>query len=405
MLQPSDVSHALCTAPWCNESDGYVTVVQVYNEAWRFHALFPLHYSAHSSTLRQSFCKSESPDMASSAPCPIWKTAAVMEEQSGSDREVLDSPRAGGKYSIGRTAAASLDSRDNLFKMKLTSLLVERRRVGEQVPEITSTTIEEAEGKKILPVSERGDRTLRFLHDRTKHAGDQIRILPTEDTVLALNDSLLVGQIPVKYDMTPYYYTLQLLATSESQNIQEVLFLLQYLDSQNWISFSYGNTSILTVQGHARLADLDTKHIHSSRAFVAMWFDESMVEAWRNGIRRGVMDAGYEPIRIDQREHVNKIDDEIIAEIRRSRFVVADFSQGETGARGGVYCEAGFAHGLNIPVIFSCQKRNLDDVHFDIRQYNHIVWETPEELRRSLASRISAVIGDGPHRKEPVLAS
>ena len=33
-----------------------------------------------------------------------------------------------------------------------------------------------------------------------------------------------------------------------------------------------------------------------------------------------------EPVRIDQKERLNKIDDEIIAEIRRSRFLVADFT-------------------------------------------------------------------------------
>ena len=66
------------------------------------------------------------------------------------------------------------------------------------------------------------------------------------------------------------------------------------------------------------------------------------------------------------------------------------------GARGGVYYETGFAHGLGIPVIFTCQKNGLDEVHFDTRQYNHIVWETPEELRNQLAKRIAAVLGDGP---------
>ena len=130
-----------------------------------------------------------------------------------------------------------------------------------------------------------------------------------------------------------------------------------------------------------------------------MWFHDSTQKAWEEGIKRGIEDAGYEAVRIDQKEHTNKIDDEIIAEIRRSRFIVADFTQGKDGARGGVYYEAGFAHGLGIEVIFTCRKDALGDVHFDTRQYNHIVWETPEELRRGLAARISAVIGDGPYKE------
>jgi hypothetical protein len=52
-----------------------------------------------------------------------------------------------------------------------------------------------------------------------------------------------------------------------------------------------------------------------------------------------------------------------------------------------------------MPVIFTCRKDAIDKVHFDTRQYNHIVWETPEELRDRLAKRISATIGDGPGKK------
>ena len=64
--------------------------------------------------------------------------------------------------------------------------------------------------------------------------------------------------------------------------------------------------------------------------------------------------------------------------------LVADFTQGETGPHGGVYYEAGFAHGLNIPMVFTCRKDTLKNIHFDTRQYPHIVWETLEELRDGL---------------------
>ena len=105
---------------------------------------------------------------------------------------------------------------------------------------------------------------------------------------------------------------------------------------------------------------------------------------------------GLRPLRIDQKEHINKIDDEIIAEIRRSRFLVADFTHGNEGARGGVYYEAGFAHGLGIPAIFTCRDDAVSKLHFDTNHYNHIVWATPEELREKLRNRILAAIGEGP---------
>lgn len=181
-------------------------------------------------------------------------------------------------------------------------------------------------------------------------------------------------------------------------------FLLHYLEERGWIEKTVSAMSmtsyVLTVGGYARLADLNTTTIDSSQGFVAMWFAPTLEEAWERGIRSGIEDAGYKAVRIDQKEHLNKIDDEIIAEIKRSRFVVADFTQGDDGARGGVYYEAGFAHGLGIPVIFSCRSDVLHKVHFDTRQYNHIIWNNPEDLRRSISTRISAVIGDGTYKEE-----
>ena len=56
-----------------------------------------------------------------------------------------------------------------------------------------------------------------------------------------------------------------------------------------------------------------------------------------------------------------------------------------------------FTHGLSIPVIFTCRENVFEKIHFDTRQYNHIVWETPEKLRQKLTARIAAVIGDGPN--------
>jgi nucleoside 2-deoxyribosyltransferase len=123
-----------------------------------------------------------------------------------------------------------------------------------------------------------------------------------------------------------------------------------------------------------------------------MWFSDKMIPIYDNGLSKGIQRAGYKPIRIDQKEHANKIDDEIIAEIRRSAFIIADF----TGHRGGVYFEAGFAMGLGLPIIWTCRKDGVNDLHFDIRQYNCIDWTDASELATRLHNRIEAWIGRGP---------
>ena len=180
---------------------------------------------------------------------------------------------------------------------------------------------------------------------------------------------------------------------------------MDYLGKRGWIEKVKEGplpTFRLTIAGYVHLAELERTATDSSQAFVAMWFDDSTTAAWEDGIKPAIENTGYTPMRIDQKEHVNKIDDQIIAEIRRSRFIVADFTHGRGGARGGVYYEAGFACGLNIPVIFMCRKNAFKRIYFDTRQYNHIVWKNPVELREKLEKRIGAVVGHGPvkHNKK-----
>lgn len=139
----------------------------------------------------------------------------------------------------------------------------------------------------------------------------------------------------------------------------------------------------------------------SKLGFIAMWFDPSMDGLRDEALIPAVQDAGYEAKIISQHDHVNLIDDEIVALLRQSKFVVADF----TGNRGGVYFEAGFARGLERPVIWTCRQSELvrtdeQRLHFDVNHFNFLPWE-PDALpdfRRRLENRILAVVGPGPDR-------
>ena len=273
--------------------------------------------------------------------------------------------------------------------------------MGVECPEIFSATLVEAAKRRSPTVHERADKVLSYMSSGLSMIGT-----PFAFSKRWLNDAAQSWQ-----PTSPF---LNLLAHSCSSDPTEVDYLLDHLSRLGVITqrthlpgaqgqgphrgmedyFEY----VVTPNGYSRLAELDQEDAASSQAFVAMWFDGSMQDAYENGIAPAIREVGYEPLRIDGKQHNNKIDDEIIAEVRRSRFVVADFTQGATGSRGGVYYEAGFAHGLGLPVIFTCAASSLGDVHFDTRQYNHIVWSDAADLRRQLSHRISATIGDGPAR-------
>ncbi len=316
--------------------------------------------------------------------CPIWGTPATIAERNGFLHFEIDSPRTGGKFSMMRNTLddfnGNIQNNDGL-RARLTTWLINQRRQGTESPEITYETIEQIERQKPLPVHERADSLLRYFQQKSPFISSAV--------LCRLND-------PVDHIFQ------ETLAWSESTSEDEVYYLLQYLGERGWVNKETAKGPfpriILTGDGYARLAEMATKQVNSSQGFVAMWFDDTMKSAYIDGIEPGIEDAGYKPLRIDKKDHINKIDDEIIAEIRRSRFVVADFTHGDSGPRGGVYYEAGFAHGLNIPVFFTCHKDKMNEIHFDTQQYNHIDWTTPEELRKRLAVRISAVIGDGPHK-------
>jgi len=126
----------------------------------------------------------------------------------------------------------------------------------------------------------------------------------------------------------------------------------------------------------------------SKRCFVAMWFSKEMKALCDEFIDPCIRSCNFDPLRIDKVQHNDKICDRILAEIRRSRFLLADF----TGHRGGVYFEAGFAMGLGIPVIYTCRRDHMKDAHFDTNHYNHIVWTDGADLAEQLRNRIQATI-------------
>lgn len=180
-----------------------------------------------------------------------------------------------------------------------------------------------------------------------------------------------------------------------AMNKEELDEILLFLKDENRINSYNDFTQIkITPDGWKHLETLKTTNPQSDQCFVAMWFDDSLNEIYDKAIAPGISDAGYTPHRVDQRDHNRKIDDEIIAQIKRSRLLLADF----TKHRPGVYYEAGFAQGLNLEVIWSCRKDQMKKLHFDVRQYNCIKWteDNLEDFRKRITNRIAATVGWGP---------
>jgi hypothetical protein len=214
-------------------------------------------------------------------------------------------------------------------------------------------------------------------------------------------------------------------------NDVELNSVLEFLAKADYINSSlneFGKTDVniyITAKGYERLREIERLGKDSKQCFVAIWFTHEMNDVYKNAIKpaiefieRGESIPRYEAVKIDNVEHINDINDEIIAQIRRSRFMVCDL----TGYRGGVYFEAGFAYGLGLDVIYTCREDwckeqkllnekgeevkvlydenkneipiKKEGVHFDLAHRNRIEWspDKPDDFRKKLQERIKAII-------------
>jgi len=190
---------------------------------------------------------------------------------------------------------------------------------------------------------------------------------------------------------------LELQGISYSPDEQGVDLLIKILLEEGSLRLNGGSCAV-TAKGLLAAEALQTAGSNSAQGFVAMWFDESLLDAWINGFDPGIRAAGFRPLRLDNEDYVGGITDEIMAQIKRSRFVVADY----TAQRNSVYFEAGFALGLGLTVIPTCRADEIPSLHFDIKHLNTLPWNTPAELADGLNRRIRAVIGAGPEAADPL---
>src|SRR6266478_5318453 len=198
------------------------------------------------------------------------------------------------------------------------------------VPEILTTNIQTL--TKRAPVRtfpEKRDWMLELMAQKTSEAGD---------------DS--------EFDIATDYP----LVTASS--VREAEWLKKSLEDAGLVEASSLSSTLdaVTMEGWEYLSQLRQSGPNSAFVFVAMSFAAEMSEFYDKAIEPAVRQAGYEPIRVDRREHANSIDDEIIGNIRKARFMGADF----TGQRAGVYFEAGMMNGLGRTVVWMCDKRELE---------------------------------------------
>jgi hypothetical protein len=272
--------------------------------------------------------------------------------------------------------AITEDAADDLARGKLTDrqigtisgFLHENRKYR-----ITRETLPRLLAMRPLTLPEKGSRVLQFIASKWPLSGEDCEI-PVTDPVLQVAGWL--------------------------SGVRETVYIVQFFlaENRNFLLLPDGprlvngtQKAIITPEGWEYLDSLTRTPSTSTSVFIAMSFDPALTFLRDDAFYPTLEALGYKGFRVDDPATNDLIDDAIIAGIKRSRFIIADF----TGQRNGVYYEAGFAAGLGLTVVRTCHKDEEEKLHFDTSHYPFIFWSQNDldGLRRSLNDRIVSRVG------------
>jgi hypothetical protein len=254
--------------------------------------------------------------------------------------------------------------------VRLSGWVREQNAAGIEISDITPEISRAVAQLPVPGLKERSDRVLAFL----------AREFPRPELVFVSEAIVRISELQ---------------GIAYCRDHRDAMLLIHVLEHENFIRGDT-NGSFLTIRGILAAEALGRSVSQSAQCFVAMSFDERLIESYTDGFYPAIARAGYRAFRIDGKDYVGGISDEMIAEIRRSRFMVADY----TLQSNNVYFEAGFGLGFGLIVIPTCREDEAELLHFDIRHLNALHWKDAEDLVKKLSQRILAVLGAGPYARD-----
>ncbi|MDD4102019.1 MAG: hypothetical protein PHU80_05235 [Kiritimatiellae bacterium] len=320
--------------------------------------------------------------MENRTPCPVCKTPNVSHSGAGASTSEIHCPRCG-RFLIQTLAETRLLNSPPPFPPShLLSGLC--RNTWDNLGEKLLVTVDmfqswanlDKTAKILVPrdtdLPAKGDYLLKYIRRKSKSLADTVSFTPAE------------------------------LSVGFCANKKELLFCLSYLSSKGLVEEEPGNQKPkgaanagleyrLTPAGWLAL-DVPATATEPMAA-VALSLENDTDTLWSQGFAAAAQKAGYKAVRIDSREHANKINDEMIVGVRHARILVADLS----GQSPLAYFQAGLAAGLGKPVFWTCEERAAQDkkLHLEIRQHLVTTWSNDklDDFALRLCHRIEAALG------------
>lgn len=301
--------------------------------------------------------------------CPVCEARDIQVNGNGAgDTTQFDCPRCGQFWLTG-TATVVLPERLGSSALKRSLMSHALRRMGPTEKVIGSAELDSFWSEETLPTAS------KQADDLILYAGD--KQLAPDRHVKASNQflSAWVGAAISKVDASQgLHWLLNYLAKTD---------LLENREDRN-DGAAPAIVMRLTMSGWSRYGELKQQRREGRTAFMAMKFGDAALDDLVESIfRPAVARTDFLLRKLTDGQPAGSIDNQIRAAILSGRFVIADLTHANLGA----YWEAGFAEGVGLPVIYTCEKSVWDreKTHFDTNHLMTIIWDRAEPRAAGIA--------------------
>ncbi|AWB44655.1 hypothetical protein DCC85_10755 [Paenibacillus sp. CAA11] len=276
------------------------------------------------------------------------------------DRYIGCSCSQGGFYRLQRdsyTAIHSLPYQKKRDMFHLVSAYIRELTDADETVTLSDSDLEPIVNSSRIPVSieDKGNRLLQYLYRHSEGPMDPVVIRPLSSN----------------YNLT------------YSHNLQELVYIIDKLISEKLI-LREGMTFKLTEEGWREASAAAGGRVLKP-CFVLMPNKEDVRTEWQDRLFPKIEQSGYLP-RIQTHLDQPNRDKSTLEQIADSKLVIADL----TGQASEVYFAAGYALGLDIPVIWTVNRNDADRRICPVQDIRPIVWDTIDELGIMLQQKLSS---------------
>lgn len=264
-----------------------------------------------------------------------------------------------GFYNLLRDSYESINSFPHQKKrdmLHLVSAYIRELTDCDEKVSLSANDLESIANSPKIPVTieDKGNRLLQYLYRHSEGPGEPVVIHPLSSS----------------YNLT------------YSPNLQELVYIIDKLINEQLL-IREGMAFKLTEKGWSEAAaTAGGKRVKPCSVLISD--EEDLRTEWLERLLPKIEQCGYLPRLLTHTKTLNreKYSLELIAD---SKLIIADL----TGKSPEVYFAAGYALGLNIPVIWTVNSSDTDKLFERIEGIRPIVWDTAEELAAVLHQRLS----------------